>query len=186
MSRIINEEHYMKKMTTFTPVRLPTAPDNPDYRATIAAIRQWAGPRVHFGAADQLVTGEHEELLLHELVVARICALKLVPSEAYGSTLTYTAETPSDAATPDTGAVEALQLHMRVEPGAVIQIVGVSVVERGISEEPDWCFRLTSKAHDLSIATFLDDNGVDPGVDVLTLANAIETEGARQAVLAHA
>lgn len=176
----------MRKMTTFTPVRLPTDPGNPEYRAAIEAIRLWAGPHVHFGAADQFVTGEHEELLLHELVVASICALKLVPSEAYGSTLTYTAETPSDAATSDTGAVEALQLHMRVKPGAVIQIVGVSVVERGSSEEPDWCFRLTAQAHELSIATFLDDNGVDPGVDVLTLANAIETEGARQAALARA
>jgi hypothetical protein len=181
-----NEEHFMKKMTTFNPVWLPTDPDDPDYRAAIAEIRRWAGPHVHFGTADQLVTGEHEELLLHELVVASICALKLVPSEAYGSTLTYTAETPYDAATSDTGAVEALQLHMRVEPGAVIQIVGVSVVERGSSEGPDWCFRLTAPAHELSIATFLDDNGVDPGVDVLTLANAIEDEGARQAALARA
>ena len=176
----------MKKMHNFTCVKLPTDPDDPDYRAAIAEIRRWAGPHVHFGAADQLVTGEHEELLLHELVVASICALKLVPSEAYGSTLVYTAENPSDAVTSDTGGVEALQLHMRVEPGAVIQIEDVSVVERASSKEPSWCFQLTPQARKLSVATFLDNNGVDPGVDVLTLANAIEAEGARQAALAHA
>ena len=176
----------MKTMHNFTSVRLPTDPDDPDYRAAIAAIRQWAGPHVHFGTADRFVTGEHEELLLHELVVASICALELVPSEAYGCTLDYTAETPSDAATSDTGGVEALQLHMRVEPGAVIRIVGASVVERSSSEEPGWCFRLTPQARELSIATFLDNHGVDPGVDVFTLANAIEAEGARLAALAGA
>ena len=75
---------------------------------------------------------------------------------------------------------------MRVEPRAVIQIVGVSVVERARSEEPDWYFRLTAQARELSIATFLNNNGVDPGVDVLTLANAIEAQGDRQAALARA
>lgn len=175
----------MKKMHNFTSVRLPTDPDDPDYRAAIAAIRRWAGPHVHFGTADQFVAGEHEELLLHELVVTSICALELVPSEAYGCTLDYTAENPSDAVTSDTAGVEALQLHMRIKPCGVIWIEGASVVERGSSTEPGWCFRLTPQARELSIATFLKKNGVDPGVDVWTLANAIEDEGARQAARAH-
>ena len=176
----------MKTMHNFTSVRLPTDPGNPEYRAAIEAIRQWAGPHVHFGTAEKFLTGEHEELLLHELVVASIDALKLVPSEAYGCTIDYTAETPSDAATSDNGGVEALQLHMRVEPGAVIRIVGASVVERGSSEEPGWCFSLTPQARELSSATFFENNGVDPGVDVFTLANAIEAEGDRLAALAGA
>ncbi|PZX36234.1 hypothetical protein LY56_03520 [Roseinatronobacter thiooxidans] len=176
----------MKKMHNFTPVRLPTEPGYLEYRAAIAAIRRWAGPHVHFGPADQFVTGEHDELLLHELVVASICALELVPSEAYGCTLDYTAETPSNAATSDTGGVEALQLHIRVEPEAVIRIVGASVVERGSSEKPCWRFHLTAQARELSIAAFLEENGVDPGVDVLALANAVEAEGARLAARARA
>lgn len=176
----------MRKMHNFTPVWLPKDPSNPEYRAAIAAIRQWAGPHVHFGTADRFLTGKHDEFLLHELVVASICAHELVPSEAYGCTLVYTAENPADAAASDTGNVEALQLHMCVEPGAVIKIVGVSVVERGSSEGPDWCFHLTPRARKLSIATFFKNNGVDPGVDILTLASAIEDEGARQAALARA
>jgi hypothetical protein len=176
----------VKKMTNFTPVRLPSDADDPLYLQAIKEVRLWAGPHVHFGTADRFLTGKHDAFLLHELVVAGICAHELVPSEAYGCTLVYTAENPADAAVPDTGNVEALQLHMRIEPGAVIKIVGVSVVERDSSEGPGWCFQLTPRARKLSIATFFENNGVDPGVDVFTLANDIEAEGDRQAALARA
>lgn len=175
----------MRTMTTFTPVRLPKDPGNPEYRAAIAAIRRWAGPHVNFGTVDQFVTGEHEELLLHENVVARICALELVPSEAYGCTLVYTAENPSGAATSDTGSVEALQLHMCIKPGGVFWIEGASIVERGSSQGSGWCFHLTPQARELSIAAFFEKNGVAPGVDVWTLVNAIEDEGRRLAARAH-
>ena len=176
----------MKTMHNFTSVRLPTDPDDPDYRAAIAAIRRWAGPHVHFGTAEVFAVGKENVMMLHEQVGDRFIALHLTLSEAYGSTLSYTAETPSDTVRSDTGWVEALRLEMRIEPGEVIRIVGASVVETVCSQVAEWTVDLTRQARKLGTAAFLKTNGVDPGLDVIALADAIEAEGDRLAALAGA
>jgi hypothetical protein len=150
----------------------------------IEAFRRWAGSHVHLGAVGVFAAGEEGELLLHERAVDRICALHLVPSEAYGTTLSYTAEAPTNAVVPDTGVVEVLQVHMRVDPGSVIWVTGMAIVERiGFSVMSltgnAWRIQLTPIARKLAIAMFLEDNGVDPGLDVSALSDAVEVEGKR-------
>lgn len=171
----------MRTMPNFVSVRLPSDPGAPDYQAAIAAFRQWAGPTVCLGTADHFVTGKEGELLLHELLLKRIEALHLTPSEMYGCTLFYIAETPSDAVRSDTGWVEALRMDMRIDPGEIIWVTGMSVVERVRSEVAEWKFQLTPQVRELAIASFFVENGVDPGLDYDELANFAESEAARMA-----
>lgn len=174
----------MQHMPKFTPVRLPSAPKDPDYRKVIDAFRQWAGTHVHLGEAGKFVAGKEGELVLHELAVDHIIALHMTVSEMYGSTLSYTAKPPIDAIPSSAGFVEVIRVHMRVDPGSAIWITGLSAVKEDLSGKPEWQFQLTPRARELAIASFLESNGVDPGVDVWALVNAAEAEGDRLAALA--
>jgi hypothetical protein len=174
----------MRKMSTFTPILLTTDSVDPDYLAAIAAARRWAGPHVHFGAADQFVTGEENEFLLHELVIKRFESLDLVATEMYGCSFTYTAETSSATRGSGSGSVEALRMHMSIEPLGFIWITGMSVVERDSSLEPEWEFQLTPQARELATAAFFKKNGVNPGLDIMAFAGTVEAEGRRLAARA--
>jgi hypothetical protein len=171
-------------MPNFTHMHLPIGPKSPDYRKVINEFREWAGPHVYLGAAGKFVAGKDGELLLHQLAVDHIIALHMTVSEMYGSTLSYTAEPPEDAPPSSTGFVEVIQVHMRIDPGSVIWITGLSVVKENLTEKPAWQFQLTPQARKLAIASFLKDNGVDPGLDVEALVASIESEGDRLAALA--
>jgi hypothetical protein len=174
----------MRHMPNFTPVRLPSAPKDADYRKVIGAFRQWAGPHVYLGEAGKFVAGKEGELLLHELAVDHIIALHMTVREMYGSTLSYTAKAPDGAIPSSAGFVEVIKVHMRVDPGSVIWITGLSAEKENPSGRLEWLFQLTPQARELAIASFLESNGVDPGVDVRALVNAVEAEGDRLAALA--
>lgn len=73
---------------------------------------------------------------------------------------------------------------MRVDPASIILITGLSAVKANPLGKPEWHVQLTPQARELAIASFLESNGVDPGVDVWALVNAIEAEGDRLATLA--
>lgn len=175
-----------RHMRNFTPIQLRSAPDDPDYHKAIKAFRRWAGPHVHVGEAGVFAAGKEGELILRELVVNRICALHLVPSELYGCAMSYTAETPASAVRSNAGIVEALKLHMRVDTGSAIWITGMAIVERESSEAAEWQFQLTPQARQLAVASFLNKNGVNPEVEINALAEAVEKEGRRLAILAGA
>lgn len=176
----------MRTMPNFAPVRLPSDPGAPDYRAAIAAFRQWAGPHVYLGEAGKFVTGKEDELLLYELAVDHIIAMHLTVSEMYGSTLSYTAKPQVDAIPSSAGFVEVIKVHMRFDPEAVIWITGLSVVKEDPSGKPAWQFQLTREARKLAIASFLEAKGVDTGLDVAALASIVEDEGRRLTALAKA
>ena len=141
---------------------------------------------VYLDEAGKFVTGKEDELLLYELAVDHILALHITVSEMYGSTLSYTAKPPFDAIPSSAGFVEVIKVHMRIDPEAVIWITGLSVVNEDHSWKPAWQFQLTREARKLAIASFLEANGVDTGLDVAALASIVENEGRRLAALARA
>lgn len=176
----------MRKMTPFTPVRLPRDIDNPSYLQAIKAFRRWAGPHVYLGEAGVIATGKEGELVLYELTINHITSLNLNVGEMHGATLSYTAKAPADATASSAGFVEVIRVHMRVDPGSAIWITGLSAVKEDPPGKSEWRVQLTPQARKLAIAIFLASNGVDPGVDVFALANAVEAEENRLAALTRA
>jgi len=171
-------------MPNFIPILTPSKPGDPDYQKAVVAFQKWARTDVHLGDAGVFAVGEDEELVLHKLTVDHIIALNLTISEMYGSTLTYSAKAPDDAIPSSAGFVEVISIHMRVDPGSVIWITGLSAVKEYPSAQTEWRVQLSPEARVLAIASFLENNGVDPGVDVCALSGAIEAEGDRLAALA--
>jgi hypothetical protein len=169
----------MRKMPNFTPIMLPKSPQDPDYRKAIKTFHEWAGSHVHLGKAGLFKAGDSGELILHELVVESICNLHVVPSEIYGSTLSYTAKASANISTSE--IEEVIRVDMRVDPDEIIWITGLSAVNENLSDKIECRFQLSSEAHKLAIGSFLENNGVDPGFDVSALADAIEIEGSRLA-----
>jgi hypothetical protein len=171
-------------MPNFSPVRLPSAPKDPDYRKVIDAFQQWAGPHVHLGEAGKIAAGKVGELVLHELAVDHIIELNLTVREMSGSMLSYTAKAPAAALPSSAGFVEVIRVHMRVDPGSIIWITGLSAVKENPIGKLEWRVQLTPRARELAIVSFLENNGVDTGVDVFALSDAVEAEGDRLAALA--
>jgi hypothetical protein len=174
----------MRHMPNFTPMHLSNDANDPHYLRAIKAFRRWAGPHVHLGEAGVIGGGKEDELLLHKIAIDRIIELHLTVREMYGSALSYTAKPPVDAVPSSAGFVEVIRVHMRIDPGSVIWITGLSAVKEDLTRKPEWRFQLTPQARELAIASFLESNGVDTGVDVFARSNAIEAEGDRLAALA--
>lgn len=170
----------MKDMPDFTAVLLPRAPDAPEYRATIRAFRQWAGPHVHLGEAGVFLPNKDGYLLLFDLFLDRLEALGVTLGEMYGSTLSYTAGSEASL----TERAQTLQMHMRIDPSEDVWITGMSVVEQERGNPARWCWQLTHQAYDLTVATSLDQNGVKHDTDTNALAESVAAEGARLAALA--
>jgi hypothetical protein len=173
----------MRHMPNFIPVRLPYSPSDPDYLKMIKAFRQWAGPNVYLGEIGVSAVDMKGELELRSLVMDKILNLNLAVTEMYGSTLSYTASAPTHAKPSPAGFVEVIRVHMRIDPESKIWITGLSAVKEGHWAKPKWSAQLPPRARELAIVSFLENHGVDPGVDVSALVEAIEAEGRRLAAL---
>jgi len=174
----------MRDMPDFSPIQLPRVTDDQSYRNAIEAFKAWAGPHVQLGLAGVFALGEEGELVIYEHLVGQVSNLCLCMNEMYDCTLSYTAEASSGAVHSDTGRVEGLRLHMRIEPDSVVWITRMEIVELPFVSQNPWHFQLTSEQRKFAVAWFLQGNGVDSGIDVSAMSDAMEAEAARRAKLA--
>jgi hypothetical protein len=157
----------MREMPNFTSVKLQRAPGDADYRKTIQAFRQWAGPHVHLGAAGVLTPSENNMCLLYDRLMDQLETIGVTLGEMHGSTLSYSATLPADLS-------GALQVYMRVGIDEDVWITGMAIVEKKPKYELEWKFQLTERARKLSAATFFDRNGIEHDINIDLLSEEVE------------
>jgi len=175
----------MKKMHNFTRVKLPYDAQDAAYRQAINAVREWAGPDIHFGDVELLEAQQEGGLPLCERLIDRTMGFGISSSELAGSEMTYTATIPKGVAS--TGS---LKVVICADEAGEAWITAISVVSPVPEISPDaeseipahiqrarskWTFQLSENAHALVAAMLLEQHGVKHGTHTAELIERIES-----------
>ena len=175
----------MKKMHNFTRVKLPYDAQDAAFRQAFDAVRDWAGPGIYFGDAEDLQPTQEGSLRLRERLIDRTMGIGISSAELAGSQVTYTATIPEGVA-----ATGSLKLVITVDDAGEAWLTAVSVVRPVPEITPDdeseipahiqvarskWTFKLSENAHALVVAMLLEQHGVKHGANTAALIERIES-----------
>ena len=175
----------MQEMHHFTPIRLPYDAQDTAYRQAIDAVREWAGPDIHFGDVELLEAQQEGGLPLCERLIDRTMGFGISSSELAGSQMTYTATIPDGVA-----ATGSLKVAICADKAGKAWITAISVVSPVYEISPDaeseipahiqrarskWTFQLSENAHALVVAMLLEQHGVKQSTDTGKLIERIES-----------
>lgn len=175
----------MKTMHNFTRVKLPYDTQDAAFHQAIDAVRDWAGPGIYFGDAEDLEPTQEGSLWLRERLIDRTMGIGISSAELAGSQVTYTATIPEGVA-----ATGSLKLVITVDDAGEAWITAISVVRPVPEITPDadsevpahiqrarskWSFELSENAHALVVALLLEQHGVKHGTNTAALIERIES-----------